>query len=140
MSEEEFTVLEDSPTGYPGVQVGTFILGDQFVFRAPDGESFKKVVVSVAENAEDIVNALSSIKQAAVAKGIFTGDSSSAAKSSGSKGSGERAKDSPPPSGGSEVPTCAHGPRVDLRGRGYKKNWYCSLDTKNYKEKCPPID
>ncbi len=116
---------------YPKVQVSSFITGDQWVFRGEDGESLKKTVESVAENADDTIKALNGIKQVGVASGIFTGDSS---KGGNRQGGGERKQDAPPPSG--DTPTCSHGPMKDLSGRGYKNRWYCQA--KNRDEQCKP--
>lgn len=138
--------INDTDNGYPGVQVGTFIKGDQWVFRAASGDDFKAVVTSVAKNADEIVTALGTIKQVAVAKGVFSGDSD---RGSGGKTT-SRSKDGPPPdddisfykdSDGVKVASveCSHGPMLDLRDKGYKADLYCSLDTKDWKKKCKPV-
>lgn len=157
--------MSDDNEGFPGIQVSAFIKGDQYVFRAPSGAALRELLVGAAEVANDSLEALASFKQAVVAKGVFSGDSQSAGKSSsgassgGSTGSGSGRRDSPPPSGGSGGDgyesiekdgkwyvslECKHGPRLDLRssvtgGKSYASDFYCTLNTKDYKQKCPPI-
>lgn len=118
--------------GYQRVQYSTFVNGDQVVIRADNGEELVEVSQSLADNMEAALKAINVFKQTVVADGVFTGDSSK-------KGERERVADSPPP-GGDGVPRCKHGPMDDLAGRGYKKRWYCTLKTDNWKEKCKPLD
>ena len=141
--------------GFPPIQVSTFINGDQFVFRAYTGDKFDATLKSFAENSNSILDTLASVKQAVIAKGVFTGDSQSAGKAS-APAARSRAKDSAPPGDGddfyekdgkrySTVHSCKHGDLLDLRGgkkkdgTPYAASYYCALDTQNYKEKCPPI-
>jgi hypothetical protein len=151
---------DDTNDGFPGIQVSAFIKGDQYVFRAPSGEAFKELLVGAAEAANDSLEALASFKQAVVAKGVFTGDSQSpkATATSGSSASGkDRARDTPPPGDSGDgyetyekdgkmyvTLQCKHGDRLDLRasttgGKSYASDFYCTLNTKSYKDKCPPI-
>lgn len=116
--------------GYPGVQLGTFITGDQFVFRAETGDELKEILTGVAENADDTIKALNALKQAGVANGIMTGNSQQGGKAPVTKASdsgGERKPDSPPPTG--EAPTCGCGvPMLDLADKNYKNRWYADKD------------
>ncbi len=107
--------------GYNKVQLSTFISGDQFVFRADDGPGLEETVKSVAGSADGTIEALNALKQAGVANGIMTGDSSK----KGATPSSDRKPDQAPPSGNSEAPTCLHGPMTDLSHKNYKKRWYC---------------
>lgn len=108
------------------VQLGTFISGDQYVFRTNDGTELKEVLEGVAENADGIVTALNALKQVGVANGIMTGDSQKkgAAPTTRSPSNG-RAADMAPPSNNGDVPQCLHGDMLDLADKGYKKRWYC---------------
>lgn len=144
---------------FPGVQVSTFIKGDQYVFRAADGETLFNQLKSVAENANDIMDAMASVKKAVLAKAVFTGDGdkngggkpAAGAASTNTRGrTNARAKDQAPPRDDIEfydgedgrkwaTLQCEHGDMLDLRGNGYKADLYCSLDTKDYKKKCRPV-
>lgn len=122
--------------GYQRVQYSTFVNGDQVVIRCDNGEELKEIAQSVADSAEDALKAINAFKQTFVANGVFTGDSS---KKGATLESGKRAADSPPPVAATGVPTCEHGPMDDLRGKGYKSDFYCTLKTNNWREKCKPI-
>lgn len=148
---------EESTEGFPPVQLSTFIKNDQFVFRAASGEELKDTLVGFAENTEDILGALNTVKDVVIAKSILT---SSDTQSGGAKPTGNRppakkvagrARDASPPKtdrveffegeDGKSYATleCDHGPRLDLRDQDFKYDLYCTLQTKNWKEKCPPI-
>lgn len=150
--------MSEDENGFPGVQLSTFVKNDQLVFRAPTGEALKDLLVGVAENGESILEALNSVKQVVIAKGVITSSQSQAgdkpstpAKSTPRKATGGRAKDAPPPStdgveffegdDGKSYATleCDHGPMRDLRSEGYKADLYCTLDTKDWKAKCKPV-
>lgn len=121
MSEETF----------PKVQYSMFINGDQVVFRANDGEEFKTTVTSVAEHFGDSLDAINAVKQAALANGVFTGDSAKAGKPAGGAPRGGRAADAPPPVADGETPVCGCGiPMQDFKDKGYKNRWYASKDCK----------
>lgn len=146
MSEDEF----------PGAQVSTFIKGDQFVFRGNTGDELAAVIRSAAEAAEEVLVGLNSLKQAVIAKGVFTGDGEAASPGRGGttprKSTGTRKSDAPPPDDVGEVTffkgedgesyasiECKHGPMKDLRNSDYKADLYCTLDTKDWKKKCKPV-
>jgi hypothetical protein len=154
--------MSEETNAFPFLQIGTFVKGDQWVFRGDNAEDFAEDMKLANEHAETIVTALSGIKEVAVAKGIFTGDSNGggsgskpATRASGGAGKA-RATDKPPPrksstwesyegDDGRQYVTieCDHGPMLDLRkqysGKQYKADFYCSLDTDNYKDKCKPV-
>lgn len=120
-------------SGFPAVQLSSFISGDQWVFRADSGDDLKGVLESVAGSADASISALNALKQVGIANGVFSGDSTKGSGGGGSKPA-ERKSDSGPPSssGGGEV--CQHGPMKDFSGRGYKNRWYCPA--KNRDEQC----
>lgn len=120
------------------VQLTTFVNGDNITIRTANGEDLAETLEGLAEFGDRAVTALGNFKQLAIAKGVFTGDANT--KKASSNGSGKRASDTPPPStddGG--VPTCEHGPMKDLRSSNYKYDYYCTLETKNWKDKCRPV-
>ncbi len=131
MSEDVFSAEPNST--FPPVQFSTFVNGDQYVFRADSTEELANQAEEAAEHMERAQKAITAWKQIVVAKGVFTGDSSR-------KGATERAADTPPPAAGEEAPRCKHGPMKDLAGKGYKKRWYCTLETDNWRDKCKPRD
>lgn len=122
------------PMSYNRIQHSFAANGDHVVIRGDTGEEVAAAFKSYAENAEAILYGANAAKQAMVASGVFTGDSLAKAKA-------ERKADSPPPSSssGEPAPTCKHGPMDDLRGRGYKSDFYCTLKTENWKDKCKPV-
>jgi len=144
---------EDNGNDFPGVQVSTFIKGDQFVFRGSSGPELEALLKGVAESTNGIVDALVSVKQAVVAKNVFTGDSSSGNEAGGARtpqtrSSGGRAKDAPPPDGGTKSYVgedgrkyvnvqCSHGDMLDLRGNGYRSDAYCTQ--KDRDKQCKPV-
>jgi hypothetical protein len=151
--------MSEDENGFPGVQLSTFVKNDQLVFRAPSGEALKDLLVGVAENGDTILDALNSVKQVVIAKGVLTSADNQAgkpaAKATGTaakpKKSTGRAADKAPPSGDIEFfegedgrqyasLECDHGPMVDLRGQGFKSDLYCTLDTKDWKQKCKPVN
>jgi len=107
-----------SDAAFPPVQLSTFVNGDQLVFRANSGEELAEIIKSVTEKTDEILDGLNATKKAFIAEGVFTGDSSK-------KRASDRKADTPPPIADVEVPTCKHGPMLDLAGKGYKKRWYC---------------
>lgn len=110
-------------SGYPRVQLSTFITGDQFVFRAESGDQLKEAVESVAAAGDDTIKALNALKQLGVANGIMTGDSQ--------KKGVVPATTAPATSTGG-VPNCGCGlPMEDLKEKGYKNRWYASKNCKN---------
>lgn len=122
---------------YNKVQLSFTTNGDHVVFRADTGEELLEVAKSVAENYKETLDAVNTVKQVGVASGVFTGDS---LKKNGGDNKKSRSSDTPPPSGGEvEVPTCEHGPMKDLRGNGYKYDFYCPSDEKDWKKKCKPV-
>lgn len=134
--------------GFPGVQVSTFIKGDQFVFRGATGPELEALLKGVAESTNGIVDALVSVKQGVVAKNVFTGDSASAeARTPQTRSSGGRAVDAAPPDGRTSFyekdgrkyasVSCDHGDMLDLRGKGYKSDLYCT--EKNRDKQCKPV-
>lgn len=148
--------VDEDVSGFPPVQVSTFVKGDQFVFRGVSVEEVHQNVRDFGLKGNDFFEDLATFKQVALAKGVFTGHGSSAGredmKPAPRKTTGSRAKDSAPPpddvkfyeDGGEKWATgegidCEHGPRKDLRGNGYKADLYCSLNTQDFKKKCPPI-
>lgn len=131
---------DDTAAGYNKVQFSTFCGGDQFVIRCESGEELAEIAQGLADHMEAALKGINSFKQTVVANGVFTGDSSR--RSSGgrtSSDSGRRAADTPPPSGNGSIPHCKHGPMEDLRGKGYKSDFYCTLKTDNWREKCKPV-
>jgi hypothetical protein len=110
------------PVSYNRVQHSFTAGGDHIVLRGDTGEEVEAAAQSYAEYAEGILKAVNMVKQAIVATGVFTGDSTAKTVGSASK---ERAADTPPPTGGDEAPECLHGPMTDMSGRGFKKRWYC---------------
>lgn len=143
--------MAEEAEGFPGVQISTFINKDQFVFRGNTGEEVASVLKSSAENIEDILTGLNSVKQAVVGKSIVTGEGANGGGTkTTTRSRGGRAADNSPPDD-EEITyfeedgvayasvKCKHGHMLDLRGRGYKSDLYCSLDTKDYKKKCRPV-
>lgn len=155
--------MSDPDNDFPGVQVSTFVLNDQFVFRAPTGPALKELLRSVAAEMNDSADALNDIKQAYIAKGVLTaadskaggGNGAAATKPAPRKAAGARAKDAPPPGASDDgffiaddgksysVRECDHGPMLDLRG-GKKKDGtpygadlYCT--SSDFKAKCKPV-
>jgi len=144
-------VSDETNEGFPGVQVSTFIRGDQFVFRGEDGTELAAVLKSFEENADDIMTSLGNSKQAVVAKAIFTGESDSSKSGSAAKGNG-RSRDKAPPKDDVEFYEnedgvavasieCKHGPMLDLRDRNYKADLYCSgnFPKSEWKKKCEAV-
>ena len=150
--------MSEEDNGFPGVQLSTFVKNDQLVFRAPTGEALKDLLVGVAENGDTILDALNSVKQVVIAKGVLTSadNQAGAAKPAAStaasrpKKSTGRAADKAPPKGDVEFfegedgkqyasVECEHGPMLDLRSQGFKSDLYCTLDTKDWKQKCKPV-
>lgn len=101
------------------LQLGGTVNGDLVIIRADSAEELAALAKGLAEVADPVITDWSAFKQAALAKGIFTGDQNR--KVGGSSGGG-KAADSAPPSGG--TPTCKHGPMKDL-GNKYRNRWYC---------------
>lgn len=131
MSESPF----DS-RGYNPLQVSTSVSGDLWVFRADSGQELRQILEGTAAEADAAIDALNTLKQVGVAKGVFTGDAKKPGGSGGGSGGG-RASDSAPPSGGNGGgETCKHGPMKDFADRGYRNRWYCSA--RNRDEQCPP--
>lgn len=100
------------------------INGDQWTLRARDADEFNDLVTGLAKNGDNTVEALSSLKQVVVAKGVFTGKPTTGRAAS----SGERAADAPPPKLTPDgIPLCdKHGePMKDFGDRNYKYRWYC---------------
>lgn len=147
--------MSDETEGFPGLQVSTFVKGDQLVFRANTGADLAELLKGAAENIDDIINNLVNVKQGVIAKNVFTGESNgsgkasssgTATKSTGRKATGAKAADTPPPSDvtyweedGEKWSSveCKHGYMKDLRDRGYKSDLYCAAS--NRKEQCPPV-
>lgn len=143
---------DNSDDGFPGFQIGTFVKGDHFVFRANSGEEMDELLKGAQEKGNDIFDNLEKFKQVVIAKGVFSADGNGNSKPPPRKATGSRAKDSGPPpddiqyysDSGKKWATgdgvdCKHGPRLDLRGKGYKADLYCSLETDDFKKKCQPI-
>lgn len=148
---------------FPPIQVSTFVKGDQFVFRAASGEELAEKLQGFNAAGVAIMDALADVKQTILAKAVFTGESNgrgataaastpaaSGARPPAKKAAG-RAKDAAPPRGDIEFFTgedgrqyasleCKHGPMLDLRANNYKKDLYCSLDTKDWKSKCEAVE
>lgn len=134
------------------ITVTTEIKGDEFVFRGKTGEELQAAIKSTLETGNETLDLLAEFKQLVIAKGVFTASTngSGTAKPAPAKKAAARAKDTAPPPEGVEffegddgksyaTLECDHGPRLDLRGKGYRADLYCTLDTKNFKDKCPPI-
>lgn len=134
MSEEELEEFaeEAGVATYNRVQLSTFVNGDQLVFRTDTNEELAELLEEGVASVEKVLENLNKFKQVVVAKGVMT--------SEGGGKSSKRSSDSPPPTDGDEVPHCKHGPMNDLSGRGYKKRWYCTLKTDNWRDKCKPLD
>ena len=116
--------------GYPNVQLSTFITGDQFVFRATSGVELKDTLEGVAEHADAAITALNAIKQAGVANGVFTGDSSKGKATQNGSAPADRKPDAPPPGG--DTPVCGCGvPMVDLKEKNFKNRWYAGPGCNN---------
>ena len=145
---------EDNNEGFPGVQVSTYIRGDHYVFRGEDGVDLGNVLKTFEENANDLTEQLNAIKQAVVAKAIFTGESQKTS-TGGAVSRGERAKDKPPPKGDGDITfytnddgvkvaslECEHGPMLDLRGKNYKFDLYCSgnFPKSEWKKQCKAVE
>lgn len=84
-------------------------------------------VKTVSENTGDLLEDLVTVKQLAIAKGLFQEKPVAAANPPSAKSSGGS---SAPAS--NDAPTCKHGPMADYSDRGYAKKWYC---TKRGKDK-----
>jgi len=122
-----------STAGYNKLQISGDLNGDLYCIRADTVQELNEIFEGLASSGEDLVKNLSTFKQVAIAKGVFTKPAPKAQ---------ERKADTPPP-GGDGVPRCKHGPRNDAGDpaeTGYKHRYYCTLKTSNWKEKCPPVD
>lgn len=81
----------------------------------------------VADGSGDALEHLVTVKQVAIAKGVFQEPKAAPANPPSAKSSGGS---SAPAS--NDAPTCKHGPMADYSDRGYAKRWYC---TKRGKDK-----
>jgi len=107
------------------VELTTSVAGDLIKITGVDTESVVKQLDDLKGN-EDFFDRLTELKQLGVAKGVFSGPAQAApALSTGTP---------PPPD---NTPTCSHGKMKDLRGKGYKSDFYCT--EKNRDNQCKPV-
>ncbi|OKI54548.1 hypothetical protein [Micromonospora sp. CB01531] len=109
------------------IQINSSINGDLVNMRGTSGEELKDVIAGFAEHAGDIFKELGSVKQAALANGVFSGNAASSAPSATAA---PRAAANTAPDKQPECPT--HGKTKDMRGKrnakgeAYKFRYYCS--------------
>jgi hypothetical protein len=117
---------------FPKIHIDTVANGDYVHLRTDSGEELLEVVTGLAEHYGDIAERLADIKQAALAKGVFSGDASNPTQSTGvSKPAPTASASSSGPSGA--PPSCegGHGPMKDMAGKRnkngepYKNRFYC---------------
>lgn len=109
-------------------QISGQVNGDLVVVRGDTAENMAEQMESLGLNAEAIIKGWSNFKTAAVAHGVFTGNAV------GGKGGGSKAKADVDEDG---VPKCKHGKMKDLRGNGYKSDFYCP--EKDRDKQCKPV-
>lgn len=112
------------------IQISGKVHGDLVVVRGDSGEDLSDTLMGLAEHADDIVSRWGDFKTVAVAKGVFTGDAVGGGKPAG------RAS-APAETNSSGVPTCRHGEMKDLRGKGYKNDFFCP--EKDRDKQCKPV-
>lgn|SRR5678810_737954 len=92
--------------------------------RAETVDELAEIVDGLIEKGDDIVTKFSSFKELWIAKGILTQSDRGGNFSKGAANGPESSVGSSESSGG--TPSCKHGPMKDLRGRGYKSDFYCT--------------
>ena len=95
--------------------------GTSIELEEEDVTALFDAVKKVTEGAGDVLEDLVTVKQLAIAKGIFTEPKAAPANPPSAKSQGSS---SAPAS--SDAPTCKHGPMADYSDRGYAKKWYCT--------------
>lgn len=102
-----------------------------------------EAALKLASRADEFTEAVTGIKQAVLANGVFTGVDPALNVPASVPNTGSSFVESGPP--GDDVPSCKHGKMTDLRGQTnakgepYKNNFYCTLKTDNYRDKCKPV-
>jgi len=133
------------PTNSYGIQVSTTVNGDLWNVRGDDAEELHANLKGLADNANEVHEALTTFKQAGVAHGVFTGNAPPENPPAALEPA--RSAGSPPPTG--EAPRCegGHGPMKDFGPPGdgrkrnkknepYKYRYYCS----SWGSDCKPRD
>lgn len=107
------------------IKLTTKVAGDDFEITGVDAESIIKQVADLVLDDGALFDRLTELKQVGVSKGVFASPGQAApALNTGTP---------PPPD---NTPTCSHGPMKDLRGRGYKADFYCTA--KDRSDQCKP--
>lgn len=76
---------------------------------------------AVADGSGDALENLITVKQIAIAKGVFTEQKAApAANPPSAKSQGSNSRPA-----AADAPECLHGPMVDYADRGFKNRWYC---------------
>jgi hypothetical protein len=127
---------------FPKIHIDTVANGDFIHLRTDSGEEMLEVVSGLAQHYGEIAERLGDIKQAALARGVFSGDASNPSQSTGAgakKGATTSSKPVTAPDGG--APVCEHGPMKDMagkrnkRGEPYKNRYYCT----KWGSDCKPV-
>lgn len=83
-------------------------------------------VKDVADGAGDVLEHLVTVKQLAIAKGVFTEPKAAKAEPASAKAQGSSSRPA-----SSDAPECKHGPMLDYADRNYAKRWYCKAKGKD---------
>lgn len=100
------------------IQINPTIKGILFNVRANSVAELEETLAALAKGADGMVSSLNDFQQVVVAKATFAEGRTS--------GGGGAAKASGPKVNADGIPVCEHGPMKDLRGAGYKADFYCS--------------
>lgn len=114
------------------VQLSTTVNGNLVNLRAQSPEELKELVEGLAKNVDETFTAFAQFKDGVILKDLFTGN---AQKPLAGQQSNSNTSASNSGSGGG-IPSCKHGEMKDLRGNGYKSDFYCTA--KNRDEQCKP--
>lgn len=120
--------MSDTSNAY-GIQVNSTVNGDLWNVRGDDAEEFYANLKGLADNADEVHEALTVFKQAGIAKGVFSGTAQPSAPPAAEPA---HSAGSPPPTSGPPECEGGHGPMKDLsgktnkKGETYKFRYYCS--------------
>jgi hypothetical protein len=99
--------------------------GSEIELVEEDVTTLFDAVEAVANGAGDVLEHLVTVKQLAIAKGVFT-EPKPKAEPASAKAQGSSSRPA-----SSDAPECKHGPMADYADRGYAKRWYCTKKGKD---------
>ena len=120
-------------------QLSATVNGNLLNIRANSAAELRQNVVDLATEMNDLLDAYGQVKQAVVAKDIFTGQTQAPAAQ---KAATARATGGGPKVNDRGQPVCNHGVMKDLTDvaneKGYKASHYCP--EKDRDKQCKPVD